>query len=60
MTRMICLISFMTLTENYLQIINCQSGNETAIQVENLQPATYFLKLIQGNQKLKIFKIIKN
>lgn len=33
---------------------------ETSIIMSNLVPATYFLKVIQCNKEIKIFKIIKN
>lgn len=36
------------------------TGNETSIITSNLVPATYFLKVIQGTQEVKTFKIIKN
>ena len=35
-------------------------GNETSIDMKNLVPAIYFLKVIQGSKELKTFKIIKN
>ena len=35
-------------------------GNETSIVMSNLVPATYFVKVIQGNKEFKTFKIIKN
>jgi hypothetical protein len=35
-------------------------GNETRIVMSNLVPATYFVKIIQGNKEVKTFKIIKN
>lgn len=35
-------------------------GNETSIVMSNLVPSTYFLKVIQGNKKIKTFKIIKS
>jgi len=34
-------------------------GTETEINIYKLVPAIYFLKLMQGNKELKIFKIIK-
>ncbi len=34
--------------------------DETPIAMENLTPAIYFLKLIDNNQEVKTFKIIKN
>lgn len=34
-------------------------GNETFIAMENLDPATYFLKVIQSGKEVKLFKIIK-
>lgn len=36
------------------------TGNETGIDMSNLVPATYFLKVTEGNKELKTFKIIKN
>lgn len=35
------------------------TGNKTAIPLSNLAPATYFVKVIQGSQLIKTFKIIK-
>ena len=35
------------------------SGNRTHIAIGKLVPASYFLKLIQGNKEVKAFKIIK-
>lgn len=35
-------------------------GNETSIVMSNLVPASYFVKVIQGNKEVKTFKIIKN
>lgn len=35
-------------------------GNQTSIVMSNLAPATYFVKVIQGNTEVKTFKIIKN
>ena len=35
-------------------------GNETSIDMKNLVPAIYFLKVIQGSKEVKTFKIIKN
>jgi len=35
-------------------------GNETNIVMSNLVPATYFVKITDGNKEVKIFKIIKN
>jgi hypothetical protein len=34
--------------------------NETSIAMKCLVPATYFVKVIQGNKEIKTFKIIKN
>ena len=34
-------------------------GTETEIDIYKLVPAIYFLKVMQGNKELKIFKIIK-
>lgn len=36
------------------------TGNQTSIVMINLVPATYFVKVIQGNKEVKTFKIIKN
>jgi hypothetical protein len=36
------------------------NGTETQINMSNLVPATYFVKVIQGNKEVKTFKIIKN
>ena len=35
-------------------------GNETNISMQSFFPATYILKVIQGNKEIKTFKIIKN
>jgi len=35
-------------------------GDGTRLVMRNLVPATYFVKVIQGNKEVKIFKIIKN
>jgi len=34
--------------------------NQTSIVMSNLEPATYIMKVIQGNKEVKTFKIIKN
>lgn len=39
---------------------NKVEGNETTISMQNCLPATYFLKVIQGNKEIKSFKIIKH
>lgn len=36
------------------------SGYKTQINMSNYVPATYFVKIISGNQSIKTFKIIKN
>jgi len=36
------------------------AGNETGIDVSNLLPAMYYLKIMNDNTEVKIFKIIKN
>jgi hypothetical protein len=36
------------------------TGNQKSIVITNLVPATYFVKVIQGNKEVKTFKIIKN
>lgn len=35
-------------------------GSETSIDMKNLFPATYFLKVTDNNKEVKTFKIIKN
>lgn len=35
-------------------------SNETGIDLSKLSPASYILKVIEGNKEIKIFKIIKN
>ena len=35
------------------------TGNQTSIVMSNLVPATYFVKVVQGNKEVKTFKIIK-
>ena len=39
---------------------NKVEGNETNISMQSFFPATYFLKVIQGNKVIETFKIIKN
>jgi hypothetical protein len=39
---------------------NKGEGQETNISIQNLLPATYFLKVTDNNKVIKIFKIIKN
>lgn len=34
-------------------------GNQTSIVMSNYLPATYFLRVIQGDKEVKMFKIIK-
>ncbi len=36
------------------------TGTQTSIVMSNFLPATYFVKVSQGNKELKTFKIIKN
>jgi len=36
------------------------TGNQTSIVMNNLVPATYFVKVIQNGKEVKSFKIIKN
>lgn len=36
------------------------TGNQTSIVMSNLVPATYFVKVTDGNKEVKTFKIIKN
>jgi hypothetical protein len=35
-------------------------ANETIIDMSDLSPATYFLRIIQDNKEMKVFKINKN
>ena len=35
------------------------TGNETSIVMSNLVPATYFVKVTEGNKEIKTFKIMK-
>jgi len=35
-------------------------GDETSISMRNLPPATYFIKVTEGNKQIKSFKIVKN
>ena len=39
---------------------NTLSGNETSIDMSRLLPAIYFLKVVENNNELKSFEIIKN
>jgi len=39
---------------------NRVEGDETSIVMSNLVPATYFLKVMEKNEVIKTFKIIKN
>lgn len=34
-------------------------GNETIIVISNLVPATYFLRVVENNEEIKTFKIVK-
>ena len=56
------------LKDLYFQLYNMQgkllenkkvTGNETSIDMSNLVPATYFVKVTEGNKEVKTFKIIK-
>ena len=38
---------------------NKLESNETSIRMNNLIPSTYFLKLVENNKEVKVFKIIK-
>lgn len=35
------------------------TGNQTSIVMSNLVPATYFVKVVQGNKEVKTFKVVK-
>lgn len=51
-------IQLFDLSRKLLQAKNL-SGTETQIDMSNLFPATYFVKVIQENKEIKTFKIIK-
>ncbi len=36
------------------------TGSQTSINMQDLLPTTYFVKVIDGNKEVKTFKIIKN
>ena len=36
------------------------TGNQTSIFMSNRLPATYFVKILEGNKEVKTFKVIKN
>jgi hypothetical protein len=36
------------------------TGNQTSISMSNLLPATYLLRILQGKNEVKTFKVIKN
>lgn len=36
------------------------TGNQTRIVMSNLAPATYSVKVVQGNKEIKTFKIVKH
>lgn len=36
------------------------TANQTRVVLRNLVPASYFVKVLQGNKELKSFKILKN
>lgn len=36
------------------------TSNQTSISMQNLVPATYFVKVTENNKQIKTFKIIKN
>ena len=36
------------------------TGSETQIEISNLPAATYFLKVLENQKEIKVFKIIKN
>jgi len=35
------------------------TGNQTSIVMRNLEPATYFVRVMQNNKEIKTFKVIK-
>jgi len=48
-----------TLSGVILQEKNIEAG-ETEIHIESYQPSTYFLRILQNQQAIKLFKIVKN
>jgi hypothetical protein len=36
------------------------TSNQTRIVMSNLAPATYSVKVVQGNKEIKTFKIVKH
>ena len=50
-------------TINNVKIFNCENNNiiedKTSIKMGNLTPAIYFIKVLQNNEEIKIFKVIK-
>lgn len=47
-------------TSGQLVFANDLNGTETNIQVEMLQPSTYFIHILSGNETIKTFKLIKH
>jgi len=43
----------------FLQTVKA-TGQETQIETNNLVPANYFVKVLDNNKEIKVFKIIKN
>ena len=43
----------------HLQTVKA-TGNVTQIEISNLPVATYFLKILENQKEIKVFKIIKN
>ena len=55
------LMSFRLYNSNGILLLsNHISGNETVIDMSQLLPATYILKIMHDNKEVKTFKIIKN
>jgi len=47
------------ITGKLLQTVKA-TGSETRIEIKKLVPANYFVKVIENQKEIKIFKIIKN
>ena len=53
-----CIASLYNVNGKLLENIKLTS-NETIIEMSNLVPGNYFLRIIKGNKEIKTFKIIK-
>lgn len=50
---------FFDINGKLLQIVKA-TGQETQIQIGQFTPANYFVKILENNKEIKVFKIIKN